>query len=323
MARPKSWFPVGHSFLDDPEVDELYSKFGYGGIRLWLKILSLSDQKENYIKVDPYLIKKLSEVARQRLPSTWLTLSWMLAKGWLTASQHLASGQEEVSKDLPNTFVGSFSLPKYAEYHRTRLPNQSLNGDKLAPNRAAPNLSYPNLPNLPKEKNKKETVFEEKPEGGELGLEVAKAEIFSATPEKLISLFNSVPYLKPTLTLNDATRKTVLARIKEHPEMAWWEDLIERLIKPSDFLCGRKTDFAASLTWVCGPKNMGKILAGEYAPKNGHPGGPTGSATCPTRLKRPGKNYLETCGEPGTEDFRGHKLCLSCFKEKEARGYTA
>lgn len=154
MARPKGWFPVGHGFLDDPEVDELYDRFGYGGVRLWLKILSLSDQKENNIKVDPYLIKKLSGVSRQRLSSTWLTLNWMLTKGWLTASQHLTNGQEEASNDLPNTFVGCFSLPKYAEYHRTRLPNQNLNGAKLAPNSIAPNL--PNLPNLPKkEKNHK------------------------------------------------------------------------------------------------------------------------------------------------------------------------
>lgn len=86
-----------------------------------------------------------------------------------------------------------------------------------------------------------------------------------ATPEKLIELFNGVPGIKKTLSLGGTALATVQARIKENPDMAWWGDIVDKLIRPSDFLCGRKIDFSASLVWVCGPKNIGKVLAGAYA----------------------------------------------------------
>lgn len=117
MARYKSYFPVSHELLHDHEVDELCDKFGLGGLRLWLKILSLLDQKENAITMNKYLVRQLSIVAKQREPNTWLTLSWMLARGWLASSK-------EFQKDLETVI----SSPKYMEYHRShsRICNEKV-----------------------------------------------------------------------------------------------------------------------------------------------------------------------------------------------------
>jgi hypothetical protein len=66
-------------------------------------------------------------------------------------------------------------------------------------------------------------------------------------------------------------RKRLLSRINEHPGLVWWTAYFDK-IKDSAFLTGRKTDFAATLDWVLGPKNMAKILAGNYEERsvNGH-----------------------------------------------------
>ncbi len=85
----------------------------------------------------------------------------------------------------------------------------------------------------------------------------------SVTPIYLVQLFNAIPGFKQTLTLSDTSMKTIQARINEYPSLGWWLKLVETVSK-SHFLCGKKTDFSASLLWCCGPKNMGKILAGEY-----------------------------------------------------------
>ena len=84
------------------------------------------------------------------------------------------------------------------------------------------------------------------------------------TPEILVGLFNAYPGIKPTRNLTGTAKQTIQARIREYPELSWWIEFAKEFILPSDFLCGKKNDFQASLLWICGPKNMDKILAGQY-----------------------------------------------------------
>lgn len=63
--------------------------------------------------------------------------------------------------------------------------------------------------------------------------------------------------------LSGPIRERIKSRLREHPDRDWWEMLFG-IVMASDFLSGRKTDFAASLDWVLGPKNLSKILAGNY-----------------------------------------------------------
>lgn len=60
--------------------------------------------------------------------------------------------------------------------------------------------------------------------------------------------------------------KAILARIgDDHPRLdpAWWAAYFER-VAASDFLAGRKTSWRATFDWTLGPKNMEKVLQGNY-----------------------------------------------------------
>ena len=60
--------------------------------------------------------------------------------------------------------------------------------------------------------------------------------------------------------------KSILARNAEagpDTTSAWWAAYFER-VAASDFLAGRKTSWRATFDWTLGPKNMEKVLQGNY-----------------------------------------------------------
>ena len=48
-------------------------------------------------------------------------------------------------------------------------------------------------------------------------------------------------------------------------------DAYFRAVVASDFLSGRSSDFQATLSWLCGPKNEDKVLDGNYTNRGGSP----------------------------------------------------
>ena len=95
----------------------------------------------------------------------------------------------------------------------------------------------------------------------------AEAEAECATPslsvDRIVEVWNMTPRLVPAKSVTGPILKRVKLRLAEHPEVEWWAALFTR-VSASDFLTGRKTDFAATLDWVLGPKNLAKIEAGNY-----------------------------------------------------------
>ena len=95
----------------------------------------------------------------------------------------------------------------------------------------------------------------------------AEAEADCATPslsvDRIVEVWNMTPRLVPAKSVTGPILKRVKLRLAEHPEVEWWDALFTR-VSASDFLTGRKTDFAATLDWVLGPKNLAKIEAGNY-----------------------------------------------------------
>lgn len=81
--------------------------------------------------------------------------------------------------------------------------------------------------------------------------------------ETIMGLWNQIPGVVKSKEITGPIRKRLLARLKEYPDLVWWTTYFDR-IQDSLFLTGRKTDFAATLDWVLGPKNMAKILNGNY-----------------------------------------------------------
>ena len=89
------------------------------------------------------------------------------------------------------------------------------------------------------------------------------------SPEEIQQRWNTIPGVKPCKALGTTIRKSVWARLKDYPDLSWWDGLFQR-IQASDFLCGRtkgqQGPFHASLDWVLGPINLDKILAGNFDP---------------------------------------------------------
>ena len=74
---------------------------------------------------------------------------------------------------------------------------------------------------------------------------------------------SSVPTVN---TIRNSRLRSLKARIKENPDVAFWEDYFNR-IKSSDFLSGRASEWKANMDWALSPTNMDKILDGNYDDK--------------------------------------------------------
>lgn len=87
--------------------------------------------------------------------------------------------------------------------------------------------------------------------------------------DEIMNLWNktfknsSVPVVN---TIRNSRLRSLKARIKENPDVAFWEDYFNR-IKSSDFLSGRASEWKANMDWALSPTNMDKILDGNYDDK--------------------------------------------------------
>jgi hypothetical protein len=81
--------------------------------------------------------------------------------------------------------------------------------------------------------------------------------------EGVLEQWKHIPGVVQPTEITMPIRQRIHSRIREHPNQSWWEALFQR-IAASEFLCGRKTDFTATLDWILAPKNLAKIMAGNY-----------------------------------------------------------
>lgn len=105
-----------------------------------------------------------------------------------------------------------------------------------------------------KEKEKEREIEREKEVSPE------KAEIDF---DKIVEDYHSLcPALPRVTKLTDQRKSHLRARIKDHGE----EKLLEvfRIASKSDFLCGRKNDFKASIDFLINSTNFLKVLEGNY-----------------------------------------------------------
>jgi hypothetical protein len=96
----------------------------------------------------------------------------------------------------------------------------------------------------------------------------ASEEKKEVTIERVVTTWNEIPGVKPTplAKINLELWKRLNQRIYEHKSWGWWETLFQ-LVRHSKFLTGQKSgaeDFHVSLWWILGPKNLAKVLMGEY-----------------------------------------------------------
>jgi hypothetical protein len=90
----------------------------------------------------------------------------------------------------------------------------------------------------------------------------------------IMVLFNDImpAHIHACRKLGPELKKQIDARWtedKERQNLDWWEGFFKHLTE-SDFLMGRSTNFAFTLLWCTCPKNMEKILSGNYHPVDKH-----------------------------------------------------
>jgi len=78
-------------------------------------------------------------------------------------------------------------------------------------------------------------------------------------------------HLPQPASVEESLKNRVRARWREHPDLEWWRTYFST-VAASDFLSGRmpptngrETSFQASYEWVMGPRNMAKVLAGNFS----------------------------------------------------------
>lgn len=85
---------------------------------------------------------------------------------------------------------------------------------------------------------------------------------------QVLVLYNRLG-LPRVLKLTDQRKRMLRQRLKEHPDLSWWEAYFARVGR-SKFLMGQnQIDWCASFDWLLKPTNMTKVLEGNYDPKGG------------------------------------------------------
>ena len=84
---------------------------------------------------------------------------------------------------------------------------------------------------------------------------------------KIIEIYHKkLPMLPIVQSHTEDLKKRVRVRWREDPQrqtLEWWEWYFQDVLE-SDFLVGKVKDWAATFYWLVGPKNMTKVLNGEY-----------------------------------------------------------
>ena len=85
--------------------------------------------------------------------------------------------------------------------------------------------------------------------------------------KKIIDIYHlKCPSLPQVQSVSNGLQKTLKARWREdfqRQNLKWWEWYFENVNK-SDFLTGKSKEWTASFGWLIGPKNMTKVLNGQY-----------------------------------------------------------
>lgn len=115
----------------------------------------------------------------------------------------------------------------------------------------------------------------------------------------IVALWNEkMPELPQVKKMGDPLKKKIRARWngdKEAQTMGFWAGFLD-YIRESDFLMGRtEKPFRASLDWICGPENWGKVYNGNYENPKAH--------TSPRQGRRLQGDELLQANTKAAEDF--------------------
>ena len=239
VARPKRWFHMNQDINQDPEFEYFCKKCGLAGVRFFIEAMAILDKTDNHWCLHKNwnmntLARRCGTQSKQILNSyqTMLELSWI-----------------KVATDSEQSMY--IYAPNFLKYRGNRVHEHAMT---ITQSSTPPSLPFPNLT---KPKKERPPIS---PKAGD--------EVEPITVEEVRSLVDEIPGVKPTKALTGGCLRSVKTRIAEHPDKTFWVGYCAE-IRDSDFLCGRKNDFQASLAWLCLPNNMSKVLSGFYASRTG------------------------------------------------------
>lgn len=100
-------------------------------------------------------------------------------------------------------------------------------------------------------------------------IQAAQAAASPAPVHEIVALFHKrLPMLSRVADVTPARRATINARWTElaaHRTLAFWDQYFARVAR-APFLIGKKVDWKATFDWLLAPKNLAKVMAGNYDP---------------------------------------------------------
>lgn len=230
------WFKHISDSLDDPFIQDLMDEFGSDGYLVFFGTLEMLSRE---FDIDnPGIVTVSHKYFRRKLRLSWHKCSTILK---FCESE----GRFFVTDDGRKITVNCPKLKDMCDDWTKRL---------LRSNSEA----------TPEEHHTEEEVDLEVE--GEGDTTISPPGVNSVPYEKILGAYHkTLPTLHPCEMSADL-QKTLKARWNSKKKMQnieWWEWYFEG-VSGCDFLLGKKTDFAATFPWLIGPRNMTKVLGGQY-----------------------------------------------------------
>ncbi|HEA67824.1 MAG TPA: hypothetical protein ENI07_13535 [Desulfobacterales bacterium] len=226
------WFKHISDSLDDPFIFDLMTQYGSDGYLVFFGVLEIY-AREFKPELD-WKLRITREYLKQKLHKRQDTLV-------IKSLKHIKnSGKWEI--DINDREVIVF-IPKFKEILDDWTLRKLRSDSVVAPK---------------KHRLDKEAEEEAEEEGTKVPI---------CPHKKIIEIYHSKCSSLPIVqSFNDGLQKQLKTRWREDPQrqnLKWWEWYFEN-INQSDYLMGKVNSWSANFGWLTGPKNMTKVLNGQY-----------------------------------------------------------
>lgn len=272
---PKDW-------LTDKKVMRLSYEAQGVYLRLLCHMWTDSDDQCS-IENDPEFLRSLLKLSRKKFEKIFQQLQWEKNKIFDEADGLLISRRLEKEKlkqiDISKK-RSKAALKRHGKNHANAEQVQCKRPAKSCSSSSSSSYSSSSCQKTQNNNPPLSTTYSCPPlEVGAGAKNENKAQIY----DEIIDLYHKLLPTLPTVRVRTRIYTTLKSRIKEAKErqtVTWWRDYFLQ-VQASDFLMGRNSDWRANLDWLTGPKNMSKVLNGNYE----NHGPRTGSAQTDQNLR--------------------------------------
>lgn len=243
------WFKHISDSLDDPKIFELLRRHKADGYLVFFGILEIYARE--FKTDDGWMLHTSTHYLKQKLQGYHTNRLAII----LQSIQDLFSWTVNLEGDNLEIYVPKFR--KYLDESTLKKLRAAEKNSGSVPERVPENVRT--------EEEEEVEVEEERdtppsPPGGNGVVPYGKI---------LEAYHKTLPTLHPC-KLNQELKTTLKTRWNSEKDMQtleWWKWYFDG-VSGCDFLMGKKKDFMATFPWLIGPKNMTKVLGGQYINRN-------------------------------------------------------